>query len=54
MLHSEMDVLNKIRNSSDPELAMQIATEIILSHLMQRESSPIQSAVLPQELCATT
>ena len=54
MLHSEMDVLNKIRNSSDPELAMQIATAIILDHLMQRESSLIQSAALPQELCAAT
>lgn len=54
MLHSEMDVLNKIRDSSDPELAMQIATGIILSHLMQRESSQSQSAVLQQEFCAAT
>ena len=54
MLHSEIDVLNKIRNSSDPELAMQIATDIILSHLGLLESSLSQSAVLPQELCAAT
>lgn len=54
MVHTEVDVLNKIRNSSDPELAMQIATGIILSHLMQRESSQSQSAVLPQEFCAAT
>ena len=52
MLHSEMEVINKIRNSSDPERAMQIATEIILNHLKQIESSQSQSAVLQQELCA--
>ena len=54
MLHSEMDVLNKIRNSSDPELAMQIATAIVLDHLMQRESSQSQSADLQPEPCAAT
>ena len=54
MLHSEMDVLNKIRNSSDPERAMQIATEVILSHLIQIESSQSQSASLMQEACAAT
>lgn len=54
MLHSEMEVINKIRNSSDPERAMQIATEIILNHLKQIESSQSQSAVLLQELCAAT
>lgn len=52
MLHSEMDVLIKIRNCSDPELAMQIATDIILSHLALLESSHKQSAALPQESCA--
>lgn len=54
MLHSEMEVINKIRNSSDPERAMQIATEIILNHLKQKESSQSRSAVLLQELCAAT
>lgn len=54
MVHSEMDVLNKIRNSSDPELAMQVATSVILSYLMQRESSHKQSAALPQESCAAS
>ena len=54
MVHSEMDVINKIRNSSDPERAMQIATDIILDYLMQKESSRSQSAVLLQELCAAT
>ena len=54
MLHSEMEVINKIRNSSDPERAMQIATEIILNHLKQIESSQSQSAALLQELCAAT
>ena len=54
MIHSEMDVLTKIRNCSDPDLAMQIATDIILSHLAQKESSLLQSAALQQELCAVT
>ena len=54
MVHSEMDVINKIRNSSDPERAIQIATDIILDYLMQKESSQSQSAALLQELCAAT
>ena len=55
MLHSkEIEVINKIRNSSDPERAMQIATEIILHYLEQRESSQLQSAALLQEPCAVT
>ena len=54
MLHREIEVLNKIRGSKDPELAMQIATEIILNHLAQRESSQSQSAALPPEPYAAT
>ena len=54
MVHSEMEVINKIRNSSDPERSIQIATEIILDYLMQRESSQLQSAALLQEPCAAT
>lgn len=54
MLHSEMEVINKIRNSSDPERAIQIATDIILDYLEQRESSQLRSAALLQELCAAT
>lgn len=54
MLHSEMEVLNKIRNSKDPERAMQIATDIILDYLKQKESSQSRLADLPQELCAAT
>ena len=42
---NENDVIMKIRESKDPERAMQIATEIILDYLMQRESSRSQSAV---------
>ena len=44
MVHSEIDVINKIRESKDPERAMQIATEIIIDYLMQRESSRSQPA----------
>lgn len=54
MVHSEIDVLRKIRESKDPERAMQIATDIILDYLKQRESSQSRSAALPQELCAAT
>ena len=54
MLHSEMVVLCKIRESKDPERAIQIATDVILDYLEQRESSLSQSAALPQELCAAT
>ena len=41
---SEMDLINKIRNSNDPERAMSIAVKIILEHLSQLESSHKQSA----------
>ena len=51
MVHSEIDVINKIRDSKDPERAMQIATEIILDYLMQREFSQLQLAVPLQESC---
>lgn len=51
MVHSEIDVINKIRESKDPEGAMQIATEIIITYLMQRESSQSQSAVPLPEPC---
>lgn len=55
MLHNrEIEVINKIRNSSNPERALQIAAEIILDYLEQRESSQSQSAALLQELCAAT
>ena len=47
MVHSEIDVINKIRDSKDPERAIQIATEVILDYLMQREYSQSQS-VAPQ------
>ena len=51
MIHSEMEVINKIRNSKDPERALQIAMGIILDHLKQRESSQSQPTFRLQELC---
>ena len=51
MEYNENDVIKKIRESKDPERAMQIATEIILDYLMQRESSQLQSAVPLLEPC---
>lgn len=54
MVHSEIDVINKIRESKDPERAMQIASEIILDYLKQRESSQLRSAALQPEPYAVT
>ena len=50
----EMAVLHKIRESKDPEQAIQIATNVILDYLMQRESSQSRLVALQQELCAAT
>ena len=52
MAYNENDVIKKIRESRDPDRAMQIATEIILDYLMQRESSQLQSVVPLPEPCA--
>ena len=51
MAHNEIDVINKIRGSKDPDRAMQIATEIILDYLKQIESSRLQPAVPLPEFC---
>ena len=51
MAHNENDVINKIRESKDPDRAMQIATEVILDYLRQRESSQSQSVAPLQEPC---
>ena len=54
MVHNEIEVINKIRESKDPDRAMQIAMQIILDHLKQRESSQLQSAAQQQGLCEVT
>ena len=54
MVHSEIDVINKIRDSKDPERATQIAIKVILDHLMQKESFQSQSADQPPEPYAIT
>jgi hypothetical protein len=51
MNENEIMLINKIRNSNGPERALQIATEIILDYLMQKESSQLQSAVPLPEPC---
>jgi hypothetical protein len=54
MVHSEIDVINKIRESKDPDIAMQIAMQIILDHLTRRESSQSRSAApLPEPYAIT-
>jgi hypothetical protein len=50
----EIEVITKIRNSKDPDLALQIATEIVISYLMQKESYRSQSACHQPEASATT
>ena len=50
----EMVVLRKIRESKDPEQAIQIATSVILDYLKQRESSQSRLVALQQELFAAT
>ena len=53
MNENEIKLINKIRNSNDPERALQIATDIILAYLAQKESCQSELAALPQEVCAT-
>ena len=54
MVHSEIYVTNKIRESKDPDRTMQIAIKVILDYLMQKESSRLQSADQTPEPCAAT
>ena len=51
MLHREIEVLNKIRGSKDPELAMQLVMKITLDFLTQLESSQTEPAAPQQEFC---
>ena len=51
MNENEIILINAIRKSNDPEQALQIAAEVILDYLMQRESSQLQSAVPLPEPC---
>lgn len=53
MSQGEIDIITKIRNSKDPDLAIKIATEIVITYLIQKESSRSQSACLQPESCAT-
>ena len=51
MVHKEIEVIHKIKNSKDPERALQIAMEIIRSHLAQRESCQEPLPAPQQEIC---
>ena len=53
MNENEIMLINRFRKSNDPEMALRIATDIILAYLTQKESSQSQSADLLQEACAT-
>ena len=49
MTKNEIELINLIRESGNPEEAMLIATKIILDFLKQRESSEAQApACLPE------
>jgi hypothetical protein len=48
MNENEIKLINKIRNSNDPERALEIATDIILAYLAQKESDQSQPAALLQ------
>ena len=54
MSQSEIDVINKIRESKDPDLAIKVATEIVIAYLMQKESCQSKPAYLLPEPFATT
>lgn len=45
MTENEMELLKLIRENTDPERALQIATEIICQYIGQRESCPEQELV---------
>ena len=51
MLHKEIEVIHKIRNSKDPERALQIAMEIIRTHPDQRESCQEEPPDPQQNAC---
>jgi hypothetical protein len=54
MTENEVKLIEMIRNSKDPDRALQLATEIILDYLAQRESSQSQSvAPLPESYAVT-
>lgn len=52
MNENEINLINRIRNSNDPERALQIATDVILAYLTQKEFSQPKSAALLQEVDA--
>ena len=54
MAQDEIEVIKRIRESKDPDLALRIATEIVIAYLMQKESSQSQPAcLLPEPFSAT-
>jgi hypothetical protein len=53
LAQDEIEIIKKIRESKEPDLALKIATEIVIAYLIQKESSRSQSACLQPESCAT-
>jgi hypothetical protein len=54
MAYSEIDVINKIRESKDPDRALQIVMKITLDYLAQTESAQAESPSALPGICATT
>lgn len=52
MVHSELDVIKKIRESKDPEKAMRLVVEITRSFLALTEASQSESLSAPEEISA--
>lgn len=50
MTDHEKELIHIIRNSSDPERALEIAAAVIIEYLKQQESSPRPSPDSLQEL----
>lgn len=54
MAQDEIEIIKKIRESKEPDLALKIATEIVIAYLMQKESSQSQPACLLPEPVLTS
>lgn len=49
MTENEIELINIVREQDNPVQAIMIAIKIIVSYLMQRESSPKPFAAVPRE-----
>ena len=50
MTANEIELINLIRENDNPEQALTVAVEVILTYLKQHESSEVQAAACLREL----